>query len=176
MKVVRTPIDGLLVLEGSPSTDDRGSFLRTFDRQAFAAAGLVVDFPEHSLSTSDRRGTIRGLHLQRPPHGETKVVRCVRGRVWDVVADARPDSATRGRWHAVELDASGASAVYIAEGLLHGFQTLEDDSALLYLISTPYVAEAATGVRWDDPTFSIAWPGPPTAMSERDRRLPFVDA
>jgi dTDP-4-dehydrorhamnose 3,5-epimerase len=176
VNVEATPIAGVMVLRSSPSVDERGTFVRTFDRAALAAAGLVVDFPEHSISTNVRRGTVRGLHLQRAPHEETKVVRCVRGRIWDVVVDLRPTSPTRGRWHAEELDGSAATALYVPVGIAHGFQTLEDDSAVHYLISSPYVASAATGVRWDDPTLGIEWPEPPSVISARDLALPAFDS
>ena len=171
MKIVSTPIDGVVLLESTASVDARGAFVRTFDRADFAAAGLVVDFVEHSLSTNNRRGTVRGLHLQTPPDEEVKVVRCVRGRMWDVVADLRPASPTFRTWHAVELDDT-STAIYVPAGVAHGFQTLADDTAVLYLISVAYAPASASGVRWDDPVLAVEWPESPTVISDRDRSLP----
>ena len=115
-------------------------------------------------------GTLRGLHFQSAPHEETKLVRCTRGAIYDVIVDLRPGSATHTRWVGVELDADRATALYVPKGFAHGFQTLVDETEVLYLMSEPYVAEASTGVRWDDPAFAIAWPEADSrTMSDRDR-------
>ena len=125
-----------------------------------------------NLSRTEAVGTIRGLHLQAEPHSEAKLVRCLRGRVWDVAVDLRQDSATYGQWHAVELSPDQGNALLIPEGCAHGFQVLEPGSELLYLHSGAWEPEAETGVRWDDPTLAIAWPLPAGGLSERDCSLP----
>ena len=119
-------------------------------------------------------GTVRGLHLQAPPHSEAKLVRCLRGRVWDVAVDLRPGSATWGRWHATELSPDRGNALLIPEGCAHGFQVLEAGSELLYLHSGAWVPEAETGVRFDDPQLAIQWPLPPLGLSGRDHGLPLL--
>jgi dTDP-4-dehydrorhamnose 3,5-epimerase len=166
-----TPLDGLCVVEPERIADERGFFARTYD---VAALGPIVQM---STSFNPRAGTLRGLHFQADPHGEGKLVRCTRGAVFDVAVDLRADSATRHRWHAVELSADNGLALYIPPGFAHGFQTLVDASEVLYAMSIPYVAEAARGVRWNDPAFGIAWPEPPgdgRVMSERDASYPDV--
>ena len=117
-------------------------------------------------------GTIRGLHLQAHPHSEAKLIRCLRGRVWDVAVDLRQDSDAYGKWHAVELSPEQGNALLIPEGCAHGFQVLQPGSELLYLHSGAWVPEVETGVRWDDQQLAIAWPLPPIGLSERDRSLP----
>jgi dTDP-4-dehydrorhamnose 3,5-epimerase len=127
-----------------------------------------------NLSRTEAVGTIRGMHLQADPHSESKLVRCLRGRVWDVAVDLRQDSATYLHWHAVELSPDQSNALLIPEGCAHGFQVLEPGSELLYLHSGAWKPEAETGVRWDDPQLAIAWPLPVAEMSDRDRSLPFL--
>ena len=130
---------------------------------------------ESSLSHNTRAGTLRGLHYQAPPAEEAKLVTCIRGRMWDVIVDLRRDSATFRTWHAEELDADVGVALYIPEGLAHGFLTLTDDVTVLYQISTAHAPELARGIRWDDPTLAIAWPSVPLVTSARDRDLPVLD-
>src|SRR3954447_5322499 len=141
-----------------PHADDRGFFARRFCAAEFSEQGLAADFVQRSISFNIRRGTLRGLHFQAAPHGETKLVRCTRGAVFDVVVDIRQDSASFGRWHAETLTADNRLILYIPEGFAHGFQTLEDGTELDYEIMPTYVAEAARGIRWDDPDIAIAWP------------------
>ena len=129
-----------------------------------------------NVSRTETVGTIRGLHLQAPPHSEAKLVRCLRGRVWDVAVDLRPDSATYCHWHAVELSSERANALLIPEGCAHGFQVLEPGSELLYLHSGAWVPEAETGVRFDDPQLAIPWPLTPRGLSERDLALPLLES
>ena len=127
-----------------------------------------------NLSRSESVGTIRGLHLQALPHSEAKLVRCLKGRVWDVAVDLRTNSATRGQWHAVELTPERSNALLLPEGCAHGFQVLESGSELLYLHSGIWVPEAESGVRWDDPQLAITWPLPPKGLSDRDCSLPWL--
>ena len=166
------PLDGAYVVEIDPRQDERGFFARTFCRDMFAARGLVTEFPQCSLSFNLRRGTLRGMHYQVAPHAETKLVRCTRGAVYDVIVDLRPESPTYCRWAAAELSAARRNALYIPERFAHGFLSLEDATEVSYQISHPYRPDAARGVRFDDPAFGIAWPEPPTVIAERDRSYP----
>ena len=173
MNFVKTPIAGLYVVELERHEDDRGFFARIWSDDELAPLGLDDRVSQCSLSRNTRAGTLRGLHFQAAPHAETKIVRCTRGAIFDVALDLRPGSPTRLRWFGVELDAEHANALYIPKGLAHGFQTLVDDTDVLYMISDPYVPESAGGVRWDDPAFGIQWPdAPERTISERDLNWP----
>jgi dTDP-4-dehydrorhamnose 3,5-epimerase len=167
-----TPLSGAFVVDVEPTRDTRGLFARTFDRETFAAHGLATIVDQVSVSYNEHAGTLRGMHYQADPHGEEKLVRCVRGAIHDVIVDLRPDSPTFRRAFGVDLDEDSRTALYIPKGMAHGFLTLTDAAEVLYLISTPYVPEAGRGVRWDDPAFGIAWPGSPQVISERDRTYP----
>ena len=167
-----SPLAGVFVVALERHEDERGSFARTYDREAFLAHGLDPTIAQCSLSSNRRRGTLRGLHWQGVPHAEHKLVRATRGAVWDVVVDLRPGSATRGRHFAAELSAAGGDAMFVPAGCAHGFLTLEDESELHYQISAPYSPAHARGVRWDDPELAIPWPFAPVVISERDRTLP----
>ena len=131
-------------------------------------AGLIGEFIQCSASFNARRGTLRGMHYQRAPHAETKLVRCTRGAVFDVLLDLRPASATFRRWQAAELSADNGVAVYIPAGVAHGFQSLADASEVFYQIAERYMPEASAGVRWDDPAFGIDWPIRAPILSDRD--------
>ena len=175
MRFQATPLDGVWVLELERFGDERGWFARSFDAQEFGARGMNPDVVQCNISYNHRRGTLRGMHYQADPHGESKLVRCVRGAIFDVAVDLRPGSPTNGHWHGVELSAENGLAFYIPAGLAHGFQTLTDDSEVHYLMGDPYVPDAARGVRWDDPAFAIQWPAPPAGgrvISERDACYP----
>lgn len=169
---LRLPGAYRIILE--PRADDRGFFARRFCAAEFSAHRLAADFVQRSVSFNTRRGTLRGLHFQAAPHGETKLVRCTRGAAFDVLVDIRPDSATFGQWDAETLTADNRMILYIPEGFAHGFQTLEDSTELDYEIFPTYVAEAARGIRWDDPDIGIAWPVPEMILSDRDRQLPLL--
>ena len=171
-----TPINGVVELVCEPFVDARGAFLNAFRAQeeSFMAPRGTRGIAQVNLSRSESVGTIRGLHLQAPPHSEAKLVRCLKGRVWDVAVDLRTDSVTCGQWHAVELNPERSNALLLPEGCAHGFQVLEPGSELLYLHSGVWVPEADSGVRWDDPQLAITWPLPPTLLSERDRNLPIL--
>ena len=172
MRLVETPLDGVFVVESDKVVDDRGWLLRTFDADVFAARGLATSYVQTSTSFNLRAGTLRGLHLQRAPHSEAKLVRSGSGMLWDVAVDVRAGSPTRGRWWGILLEAHDGRALYIPEGVAHGFLTMTDDCAVTYQISAPYVAEAAAGIRWDDSDLAIEWPRSPTVLSDRDRSLP----
>jgi dTDP-4-dehydrorhamnose 3,5-epimerase len=168
-----TEIPGVFLVESEPHTDKRGTFTRIWDMAELAAHGLEAAPKQWSLSSNTRAGTLRGLHYQAEPHAEAKLVRCIRGALYDVVLDLRRDSPTFKGWLAVELRAGDARALYIPEGLAHGFQTLEDDTEVLYAISAHYEASASRGVRWDDPAFGIEWPAADSRIiSEKDRSWP----
>ena len=171
-----TSIAGLMELVGQSFADHRGAFLNAFRAQDQAFIGSWDDrcIAQVNISRTEAVGTIRGLHLQAAPHSEAKLVRCLRGRVWDVAVDLRQDSDTYGQWHAEELSPEQGNALLIPEGCAHGFQLLEPGSELLYLHSGAWVQEAETGVRWDDPQLAIAWPLPAGDLSERDRGLPVL--
>ena len=170
-------LDGVVLVELEKHEDERGYFARSYCVEEFARNGLDARVHQCNLSYNRRAGTLRGLHYQANPHGEIKLVRCDRGAVFDVVVDVRPDSATHGQWEAVELSQDNGRMLYISQGFAHGFQTLTDDCELHYQMSTPYLASAARGIRWDDSTLAIQWPYPePSAISERDRALPLFDA
>lgn len=169
MRLTETPLAGVLVVEQERLTDERGFFARTYDVEAL---GPIVQM---STSFNSRAGTLRGLHYQEDPHGEVKLVRCTRGAIFDVVVDLREGSPTLHSWHGVELTEENGRALLIPPGLAHGFQTLADRTEVLYAMSAPHVAEAARGVRWDDPAFGIEWPAPPAGgrtISERDSAYP----
>jgi dTDP-4-dehydrorhamnose 3,5-epimerase len=169
-----TPVAGAWVIDPEPSADERGSFARVFDAKLFAAHGLSPGVVQCSVSLDTRSGTLRGLHYQADPHAESKLVRCTAGSVYDVVVDLRPHSSSYLRWHAVELSSENRRSLYLPAGTAHGFQTLVDGAELTYMMDAPFVAEAARGVRWDDPAFAIEWPSPLGArtISERDRSYP----
>lgn len=152
--------------------DERGYFARTFAADAFRERGLCSVFPQCSVSYNHRAGTLRGLHWQAEPHAEAKLVRCTRGRIFDVIVDLRPDEPTYGRWFATELAAATGLQLYVPEGCAHGFQTLEDGSEVSYQISVPYAPEAARGCHHASPALGIAWPRPVRVISDRDRELP----
>ena len=166
-----TPI-GAVVIEPELVEDERGFFARSFCAREFAARGLDARVAQCNVSFNRARGTLRGLHFQRPPHAEAKLVRCTRGAVYDVALDLRSDSPTFLVHFAVELSAANRKMLFVPAGLAHGFQTLEPDTEVFYQISTPYVPDAADGVRWNDPAFAIDWPLAVSAISERDRAYP----
>jgi dTDP-4-dehydrorhamnose 3,5-epimerase len=174
MRFRATPIAGVVEVMTEWHRDERGAFGRIFCDREFADFGLNPDLAQCSLSVNVRRGTLRGLHLQRPPGAEAKLVQCVGGRIYDVALDLRPGSPTYGRYHDVELSRDAGLMLYIPEGCAHGFQTLEDDSAVLYYISAHFEPAAAAGVRWDDPVIGITWPVRAPIISDRDRALPLL--
>ncbi|MGH8595285.1 MAG: dTDP-4-dehydrorhamnose 3,5-epimerase family protein, partial [Gammaproteobacteria bacterium] len=150
----------------------RGFFARVFCRDEFKQHGLVDEFPQHNVGFNLRKGTLRGMHFQREPHAETKVVRCTRGALFDVALDLRPDSATFKRWVAVDLSAEDHRMLYIPTGCAHGYQTQADNTEVYYMTSQLYAAQSAAGVRHDDPAFAIKWPLPVACISAADVAWP----
>ncbi len=161
-------IEGVVVVDAEPARDERGAFARLHCPDAFARAGHPFVPVQTSLSRNDRAFTLRGMHYQAAPKAETKLVRVVRGRAFDVCVDLRPGSATHRRWVGVELDAASMRAVLVPEGVAHGFLTLEPETDVLYQISPAFEPGHGAGVRWDDPAFAIAWPAAPAVISGRD--------
>lgn len=172
MRFLETKLCGAWLIEAEPVYDERGFFARTFCAREYATRGLTTRFVQNSTSHSKLRGTLRGMHFQRAPHGEVKVVSCLKGAIWDVIIDLRPGSSSYRQWQGFELTAQNRRQLYVPEGFAHGFQTLCDDTEVGYLISAFYAPEAACGVRYDDPAFAIEWPLPVTAISEKDLSWP----
>ena len=176
MKFMPTDLAGAMLIALEPQGDARGWFVRTFCVEEFAAAGLETGFVQSSQSHTAEAGTLRGMHFQRAPHAETKLVRCLRGAIWDVIVDLRPESPSYRKWQGFELDAASGRMLYVPEGFAHGFQTLADGTEVAYQISHRYTPETAAGVRWDDPALGIAWPRPVVGLSARDAAWPWLDA
>jgi dTDP-4-dehydrorhamnose 3,5-epimerase len=175
MRFIQTPLPDTWVVELDLLGDERGWFARTFDAEEFAAHGLNPALVQCNASFNVRRDTVRGMHYQADPHGESKLVRCVRGAIFDVAVDLRENSPTFRGWHGVELSAENRRAFYIPAGLAHGFQTLTDDCEVLYQMGHHYVPEAAMGVRWDDPAFGIEWPEPGGERTISEKDSTYVD-
>jgi dTDP-4-dehydrorhamnose 3,5-epimerase len=169
VQFTETELSGVWLIEPRPILDDRGSFTRIFCEKELADCGLATRFVQHSRSHSAQKGTLRGMHYQQEPYGEVKIVSCIRGAIYDVVIDLRPASPSRHRWIGFELTPQNMRQVYIPAGFAHGFQALTDNAEVSYLISQFYTPHASTGVRYNDPAFSINWPLMPTAISDKDR-------
>jgi dTDP-4-dehydrorhamnose 3,5-epimerase len=172
LAIVGTPLAGLWEVQTSSQEDPRGGFTRLFCTEAFAPIREGLRFVQVNRSITARRGTVRGLHFQRAPMQEAKLVRCLRGRVFDVAVDLRPGSDTFGRWHAVELSDTNERSLFIPEGFAHGFQALTDDAHLLYQHTASFSPEHEGGVHHADPSLDIPWPLPAVGVSARDRGLP----
>ena len=175
MKYHQTPLAGAFVIETERIQDDRGYFARTFDQLEFEERGLNPRVTQCSVSQNGRRGTLRGLHFQKEPAEEAKLVRCSRGAIFDVVVDLRTDSSTFGRWFAETLSALNGWMLYVPEGCAHGFQSLSDDVEVAYQMSIAYRPELSVGIRWNDPRLGIAWPLSDPILSDRDRALPLLE-
>jgi dTDP-4-dehydrorhamnose 3,5-epimerase len=167
-----TDLPGAFLIDIEPRTDERGLFARTWCREEFAAHGLDTRVAQTSVSLNRKRGTLRGMHFQAPPRSEVKLVRCLRGAIYDVIIDLRPTSPTFLRHLGVELAGETRRALYIPEGFAHGFQTLADDVEISYQMTVPHAPEAARGVRWNDPAFGIEWPIASPILLARDAAYP----
>jgi dTDP-4-dehydrorhamnose 3,5-epimerase len=175
LRFVPAPLEGVFVIEPEFLEDERGFFARSFCQDQFRAHGLDPVVAQCNISFNRQCGTLRGLHYQAPPHEEAKLVRCTRGAIWDAVVDLRDSSVTRYRWFAVELTSESRRALYVPAGFAHGFQTLANDSEVLYQMSGSFHPESARGLRWDDPAFGIAWPIRNPVLSLKDRSYPFLE-
>lgn len=167
-------IPDVKIIRTAKFADGRGFFSETYNAEAFAQAGITAAFVQDNQSLSVPAGTLRGLHAQRPPFAQDKLVRVTRGRIWDVAVDARPRSPAFGRWVAAEISAQAWNQIFIPAGFLHGFCTLEPDTEVHYKVSRVYSAAHEVGVRWNDPDLKIAWPiaGDKVILSDKDRALP----
>lgn len=168
-----TPLKDAFVVEIEPHGDSRGFFARAWCRQEFEEQGLSTHVEQCNLSFNETKGTLRGMHFQRPPHSEVKLIRCTRGAIWDVIVDLRPNSETYKRWFGVELTGENRRMLYVPEGFAHGYQTLVDATETLYQVSAAYAPDSEGGVRWDDPAFGIEWPDETArTISEKDAAWP----
>jgi dTDP-4-dehydrorhamnose 3,5-epimerase len=173
MKFVETKLKGALLVEPERFEDERGFFARSWSQREFATHGLNSNLVECDISFNGRKGTLRGLHLQSAPHAQAKLVRCTMGSIYDVIVDLRSSSPTYKKWYSVELTSENRLMLYIPEGCAHGFQTLKDDSEVLYQMSAYYAPTYAQGIRWNDPAFAVEWPDATAPiMNARDREYP----
>ena len=175
MKFHKTPLQDAFVIDLEPFVDDRGAFARGFCQREFEQHGLTTRVAQVNLSTSKYKGTMRGLHYQVAPHSEAKLVRCIRGSLFDVIVDTRRESETFGKWFGAELNAENGKAMYVPEGFAHAILTLEDDTQAIYQASNFFHPEAERGIRFDDPNVKIQWPIEPTTVSDKDRNWPDFD-
>jgi dTDP-4-dehydrorhamnose 3,5-epimerase len=169
MHFSETPLQGAFIIESPAAVDDRGTFSRLFCAEEFQAHALPRTFVQSGLVRNKARGTLRGLHFQKAPKTEGKLVRCMKGGIYDVIVDLRPSSPTLRHWFALELTGAGTRALYVPPGLAHGYLTLTDETEILYQMTEAYAAELADGVRWNDPAFGISWPDEVRVISERDK-------
>jgi dTDP-4-dehydrorhamnose 3,5-epimerase len=175
MKFNPTPLKGAYTVELERRGDDRGFFARFFCQNEFKQAGLVTQFVQANNSLSAKKGTLRGMHYQLAPNAEVKLVRCLRGSLWDAILDLRPDSPTFGKSFGAELNEDNRLMMYVPRGFAHAILTLSDNAEALYLVSDFYAPERERGVRWNDPRFNVAWPIEPTEISPKDASWPDFD-
>ena len=172
MRFRPTRLHDVRMIELQAARDERGAFTRTFCAREMAAEGLATAFVQASFSRTERTGAVRGMHFQRAPHAEVKIVRCIGGAIYDVLIDIRPASPTYMQWEGYELAAGDSRQLYVPTGFAHGFQTLAPATEVSYLMTEFYAPESAAGIRHDDPAFGIAWPLPVAAISPKDRGWP----
>jgi dTDP-4-dehydrorhamnose 3,5-epimerase len=174
MNFTETKIRGVFIVDPERFVDDRGFVAPAFSAREFEALGIANQIAETNISYSLKRGTLRGLHFQKAPHGQAKLVRCTRGAIYDVAVDLRPDSPTHKEWVGVELTAENRRMLYMPADCAHGFQTLADDTEVFYMVSGPYAPGSGGGYRWDDPAFRIEWPDADgeRIIIKRDREYP----
>ncbi|MDH5675419.1 MAG: dTDP-4-dehydrorhamnose 3,5-epimerase [Myxococcales bacterium] len=170
-----TPLAGAYTIDLEKRGDDRGFFARVFCEREFGELGLTTHFVQVNNSTSAEKGTLRGMHYQLAPHAETKLVRCIKGSLYDVIIDLRPDSETFCKSFGAELSAENRTMMYVPRGFAHGFLTLTDDTEAFYLVDAFYAPQSERIVRFDDPKFAIEWPAPPVVLSDKDKNAPDFD-
>jgi len=175
MKFNELEIKGVFLIEIDKITDERGFFARTWDRKKFLENNLNPDLVQCNISFNSKKGTIRGMHFQKKPYEEAKLVHCTKGKVFEVILDMREDSPTYHNWISAELNEKDYKMLYVPEGFALGFQTLEDNTELFYQMSREYNSEYAAGLRWDDPKFKIAWPLNVSKISKKDKSFTFVN-
>src|SRR5262249_49065780 len=172
MRFVPSPLPGAIIVELEPQSDERGFFARSWCQTEFEAHGLNPRIVQCNVAFNRKKGTLRGMHYQVPPHAECKLVRCTAGAIYDVLVDCRDGSATRYFWFGIELAAENRRIVYVPEGFAHGYQSLVDNSEVFYQVSQSYEKDAQRGLRWDDPAISIRWPLKDPILSEQDKSFP----
>ncbi|UWU89970.1 dTDP-4-dehydrorhamnose 3,5-epimerase [Bradyrhizobium sp. CB1015] len=172
MKFHQTPLHGAHTIELEKRADERGFFARLYCQREFEIAGIPTPVVQINNSLTTKAGTLRGMHYQLPPAAETKVVRCVRGALYDVIIDLRPDSSTFAQWYGAELSAENRLMMYVPRGFAHGFLTLTEDVEVFYVVDAFYNPEAERGIRFNDPRFGVNWPSAPVEVSEKDRNWP----
>lgn len=172
MEFTPTPIPGAFLIEPKRIADERGFFARLWCERELSEHGLDAAMRQTNIGVSHRRGTLRGLHFQRAPHAEVKLIRCPRGAIFDVIVDLRPDQATHGQWFGVELTQDNYRSLYVPAGCAQGYITLADDTEIYYQTSEFYAPGSASGVRWNDPALGIEWPLEPAVISDADRNWP----
>jgi len=172
LKFTETPLSGAYIIDIDPIGDERGFFATCWTREDFTKRGLTGEFIQCNVSLSQATGTVRGMHFQHAPHQEAKLVRCTQGALYDVLLDLRADSPTYLQWHGVELTVENRRMAYLPEGIAHGFQTLADDTEILYMVSAYYHPVSQAGARWNDPAFNIQWPLPLSVISDKDANFP----
>lgn len=174
MRFIETPLKGAYTIELEPFSDDRGLFARTYCKRDFEKIGFDKEFVQFNFSLTLTKGTIRGLHYQLPPYSEIKLIKCVRGKVYDVLVDLRESSPTYLKWFGVELSEENMKMVLIPEGFAHGFQTLEDNAQLIYHHTAFYTPGFEKGLRYNDPVLAIEWPLEVSVISEKDKNNPLL--
>ncbi len=174
MRFTTTPLAGAWVIDSDPHKDDRGWFMRVWCAEEFSEHGIEFKPVQANMGLSLHKGTIRGLHFQKAPALEAKLIRCTRGSIFDVAIDIRPESSTYGKWYGIELSSENNRMLYVPEGYAHGYQTLQDSTEIYYLTSQYYTPKLSFGVRFNDPLFCIKWPLAVTMVSEQDRNWPLI--
>ncbi|MGE0614885.1 MAG: dTDP-4-dehydrorhamnose 3,5-epimerase [Bacteriovoracia bacterium] len=174
MKFIESPLTGVWTIEAETFRDERGSFSQVFLTEEFRQHKLETEFGQWSLSDNEIRGTLRGMHFQKPPFAQGKLIQCVRGSIFDVAIDLREGSPTFRKWWGTEISAKNNRMLHIAPGFAHGFITLEDHTCVYYHLSKTYTPDSQSGIRWDDPKIGIHWPLNPTRVSDRDRAYPLL--
>lgn len=172
VKFTETPLGGAYLIDLEPRRDERGFFARAFCERELAAHGLQTRIVQANVSRNVKRGTVRGMHYQRAPHAEVKMVRCVSGAIFDAIIDLRPESSSYLRWHGVELTREEGRMLYVPEGFAHGYQALTDDSEVLYLVTAFYAPDHEAAIRWNDPRFGVRWPIADAIVSPKDAAHP----
>ena len=176
MKFIKTKIDGAYIIETNKVVDERGFFINSWNEKEFHENNLEVNLTECNIAFNNKKGTIRGLHYQIPPYDGAKLVRCIRGKIWDVVVDLRPNSKTFKQWYSVELNEENNKLNYIPPECAHGYQTLEENSEMLYLMSQEYMLKYERGLNYSDPVFNISFPLKVSSISKKDMSWNFFES
>jgi len=174
MKFEKINLDGAYIIEIEKNEDNRGFFARTFDKNSFLKLNLEIELLQCNVSFNKKAGTLRGMHYQKHPHEEVKIVRCTKGKIYDVIIDVRTDSDSYKKWFGIELSYQNHKMMYVPKGFAHGFLTLEDNSEVFYQMSDCHVPESAMGIRWNDESIGIKWPSSPSVISDRDNSYPSI--